>query len=166
MVATPDDILNWAFPRNFPYVLSPQPNRKLSHQIEFLNHKFHGSLAPIPTHPRIGPSHVNLIYLSIFFFPLWQNIENFTLNFIFGVLQWWSGICSPDPIRYADRRLNRRCCDFGRYNLLVQRSQAERLDPGCSAIVQCGQACVYCGNGRVQETRRWRWWIGEWSDEA
>ena len=56
MVATPDDILNWAFPRTFPDVLS--------HQIEFQNHKFHGSIAPIPTHPRIGPSHVNLIYLS------------------------------------------------------------------------------------------------------
>ena len=68
MVATPDDILNWAFPRSFLDVLSPQPNRnrnifrKLSHQIEFQNHKFHRSLAPIPTHPRIGPSHVNLIY--------------------------------------------------------------------------------------------------------
>ena len=83
MVATPDDILNWAFPRNFPDVLSPQPNRKLSRQIEFQNHKFHGSLAPIPTHPRIGPSHVNLIYLSFFFLPFMAKYWKFYFEFHF-----------------------------------------------------------------------------------
>ena len=172
MVATPDDILNWAFPRTFPEVLSPQPNRnrnrnrfrKLSHQIEFQNHKFHGSLAPIPTHPRIGPYHVNLMYLSlIFFFFLYSKILKILLWISF--LESYSDeVGFVHPTQFATMTED-STGDAAISDGTTFWCRDHKLSVSTQAVLPLYNACVYCGNGRVQETRRWRWWIGEWSDD-